>query len=462
MENRVILLTLIFLFSLITGFSLSVTGEVDSKFSFETDHQPPNVILIDIDRLTASRMQCYGYDRNTTPNMCEFGEENIMFKQATSQSGYTGASDASIFTSQYPDVHNLTSYWEHLPENRWTMAEVLRNNGYSTVAFPSYSGNDKAQLNRGYQLDQGFERYRTTGAYIEENNPHIIDALNKAEKPFFSFIQGWGPHRYVGFGHSLPNHFSENISSNIDQLPAKYPKANMARISRYNDTYFLKVTDEKMVELNESDITYMQNRYDNSMRYTDKHFGDLINRFKQEGIYSESIIILTANHGEILDTKTLEMTENRRFGHGKVYEDTHVPLMIHIPEEKSETVTDQVQLIDIFPTILDEIGIKSNSTLDKRIQGESLKPLYDKRIFGSKYESELAFSFSHQGKQVAARNKSWKLVSRTGRSNQLYNLKKDPLQTENVIDEHPKIRRSLESALDNQKLKNQQLIMEVY
>ncbi len=64
-----------------------------------------NVILISIDTLRADHLGCYGYGKNTTPNVDEFSKDSVLFKETIAQASSTLPSHASIFTSLIPSHH---------------------------------------------------------------------------------------------------------------------------------------------------------------------------------------------------------------------------------------------------------------------------------------------------------------------------------------------------------------------
>lgn len=99
---------------------------------------PSNIIIISVDTLSADHVGTYGYDLNTTPNIDRFANDSVVFKRPITQGTWTRPGVASLFTSEYPSVHGLSPQGKmrsNLTENAITMAEVLRNNGYTTAAF---------------------------------------------------------------------------------------------------------------------------------------------------------------------------------------------------------------------------------------------------------------------------------------------------------------------------------------
>ena len=109
MKNKFLLINISLL---ITSIYLGlVIFHVDVRSFFNKpicDHC--NVILISLDTLGANHLPCYGYERNTSPNLCNFAKENVFFTNAFSNASWTLPSHFSIFTSLYPNHHNMINY----------------------------------------------------------------------------------------------------------------------------------------------------------------------------------------------------------------------------------------------------------------------------------------------------------------------------------------------------------------
>ena len=100
-----------------------------------TNVENPNVILITIDALRVDHLGCYGYHRNTSPNIDGLASNGALFRQAISSGGGPREAFPSILASVPPPVR-YEEYKSIIKENT-TIAEVLRRNGYKTAAFNS-------------------------------------------------------------------------------------------------------------------------------------------------------------------------------------------------------------------------------------------------------------------------------------------------------------------------------------
>ena len=148
----------------------------------------PNVLLVTIDTIRADHLGIYGYQApadaeetfSTTPNIDAFVESRggAVFEQAIAVAPYTQPTHATILTGLYPATHGVrTNQWgkgsatfKYLPEENYTMAEILRDNGYTTAAV--IAGDI---LGSEFNFDQGFDTY-------EDLIPGFPNNMHQGEK----------------------------------------------------------------------------------------------------------------------------------------------------------------------------------------------------------------------------------------------------------------------------------------
>ncbi|RMF93544.1 MAG: hypothetical protein D6734_09810, partial [Candidatus Schekmanbacteria bacterium] len=136
----------IFYFSLSGKLSLKENNERKGKY---------NLLIITIDTLRADRLGCYGFRKNTSPAIDKFADESLLFENAIVQVPFTGPSHASLFTGKYVINHGVLSNGYKLPDENLTLAEILKDSGYTTGGFiASYI------LKEAYNFNQGFDVYR--------------------------------------------------------------------------------------------------------------------------------------------------------------------------------------------------------------------------------------------------------------------------------------------------------------
>jgi arylsulfatase A-like enzyme len=164
------------LFLIIISFMISVLLGIPALFpdnlKAEVSKDDFNIVLITIDALRADHLSCYGYERNTSPNIDDIAEKGIIFKNAIAPSSWTAPSMVSLFTSVYPINHGVvhgiryvdskTIYNQEVFSNELiTLAEILKGHGYTTFGVAS-----NLHLNEKFGFARGFNYFQCL-SYIE-------------------------------------------------------------------------------------------------------------------------------------------------------------------------------------------------------------------------------------------------------------------------------------------------------
>ena len=361
--------------------------------------QKPNVLLITLDTLRPDHLGAYGYNKIQTPVLDRLAKNGVLFQQAVCQTPLTLVSHSSIFTGLNPNVHGVrdNGYFT-LSSNHKTLAEYLKDEGYSSAAFIG-----SAVLDRKHGLAQGFDwysRYQPTiivgmesQRRAEEVVSETLDWLQKSndKNPLFLWIHLYDPHT----PYDPPEPFR-----------SQYPSSP----------------------------------YDGEIAYTDHVLGALFTQLEQLGFLKNTIVVAMGDHGESLG-------EHREMDHGYyVYDATiKIPMIISWPGHvKPRVVTEQVQEIDLLPTIADLIGFQT----DGSVQGKSLKRV----IEGTKINLPPAYAesltpklFYGWSELTSIRSDDWKYIEAP--QPELYNLKEDPGELRNVIAERSDKARAMKEQL---------------
>ena len=285
----------------------------------------PNVIFITIDTLRADHLRCYGYARIETPNIDALARAGVRFTQAHTPVPITLPAHTAIFTGSFPMATGMHDFsGNKLPANATTLAKVLRDSGYTTAAFIG-----AAVLDSRFGLNQGFETYfdhfdfsrldETNLDLTERRGDLVMDEalgwLKQAPRqPFLLWVHLYDPH----FPYTPPEPFA----------------------SRYR--------------------THL---YDGEIAFADAQLGRLLSFLTQQGLFDHSVIALAGDHGEGLG-------EHGEKTHGFfMYNSTlHVPLIFKLPGAAPRVVAEDVSLVDVMPTLLQELKIPVPSS----VQGRSL------------------------------------------------------------------------------------------
>jgi len=351
-----------------------------------------NLLLITIDSLRPDHLGCYGYEKNTSPNIDKLAKEGVLFTQAIAQASWTWPSLYSLITSTYPSTHGVYFWDQVLSDSIPTLLEILKKKGYSTGFISGHGGLDN--------FKRGFDKFENM---YEKANKITYEALlwikSHRNKRFFLWIHYMDTHNN-SIGVPEEKHFIKNITKE---------------------------------ELN----TYIS-QYDEAISYVDSQIGILLEKLSSLGLHEKNLIIITADHGQ-------EMCEHGIcFNHGGFLWDSaiKVPLIFYFPKlfSKNRIISQQAQHIDIAPTICDILKLKKPKTFE----GKSLLPL----IKGKDIQSRFAFSEHKENKgdlssgkwvysKFSIRTSKFKLIytfNSDSRGYELYNLKEDPQELNNLID----------------------------
>lgn len=403
----------------------------------------PNVVLITIDALRPDHLGCYGYQRNTSPNINKLAKESVVFTEAISQASVTLVSIASVFTASYPPKHGVTQpFIDNDSINKTTfnsslatISEILKRNNYLTANFIAHG-----ILSNMYLAKKGFDySYKTRlnkkkYFYIsraENITNSVINWLdNKLQSKMFIYIHYLDVHwPYRRISNKQPSRYASLFyENNKDKLiaPITDDKRGIGGIPR-----------EKVIDGN-LDINYYISFYDGEIRYVDNQIGILIDYLKKNGLYNDSIIIIIADHGEAFGEHNLYLEH----AHTLYDELLRVPLIIKFPGQTfgGSIISKQVRLVDVMPTILEYLDL----AIPEYIDGESLIPLINAK---GRYGGE--FAFSKTDIMNAIRTEEWKLIYHEGGNKyELYNLKQDPGELNNLINEEKIQFESLKARLD--------------
>jgi arylsulfatase A-like enzyme len=314
----------------------------------------PNVILIGVDALRAGRLSCYGYDRLQTPVMDSLAARGVRYANTTAQASWTKPSFATIFTSLYPSSHTATGKPDRLPQAVTTLAEVLAAGGYHTGGVA-----DNINIAPTFGFDQGFADY----LYLEPSYLFLGNEVASQTALYQILRRGWAMARG---GRIYVQDFYQDAAV-VNNRAVEWLDANQG--TRFflflhymdpHDPYFAHPYDGSGYARASNQnpdpalAPVFSDLYDGEVRYLDEKLGQLFDWLRERGLYDDSLIILTSDHGE-------EFQEHGGWWHGQTLyqEQIAVPLVIKYPggAQGGTVVTDLARSLDIAPTILDVAGV---------------------------------------------------------------------------------------------------------
>lgn len=392
----------------------------------------PNVVLVSIDTLRSDRLSLYGHSRLTSPALDAWAGDAVVFENAVASSPWTLPSHVSIFTGIDAHRHGV-NFDTPAPAALVTLAELMRAAGYATLAVTG-----GGFVHPQYGFAQGFDSYRSFSARIggeDELDMGIEGALDLVgryrDRPFLLFFHTYEVHS--PFQPRMP-YFSrftglaDGPMVGVAQLPVDAENGFLDDDRRL--TVVRKGKPDRL--LNDDEIDLALALYDAGIAYTDAALGRLLQRLEELGLDRRTVVVITADHGEMFG-------EHDLFNHVCLYdENLKVPLVIYDPSRRraGQRISEQVRSIDILPTLLDLTGIEPPPGID----GVSLVPLMEGRALPE--AAGLAWSYAPStnfGIAIRERNRL-KLISRNdpwrfpGPAQSLFELTADPSEDHPITD----------------------------
>lgn len=404
-----------------------------------------NVIFLDLCSTRADHFSSYGYPVKTTPHMDALAGEGALFENALSEGSWCLPSYASLLTGHVPEVHGLyTNIPRGLPRFEATLASELKTAGYRTALF---SGG--VYLLPDWGLTKGFDSYlnifstsspSTIPAPFEDNLDAIVDWLKtRDDQPFFLFATIDDLH--VPYHSEDPDKYDRGytgVANEPDVYSVPFARAYNGEPGGYADRFKALAAEFKSDPRN---LKHFVARYDAALNHVDSRVGEFLAKLREMGLEKNTIFILSADHGEMLG-------EHGLLNHTQgLYEPVlRVPLMIRHPGLQGlagRRVTQQIQRIDLMPTILDIAGVNSPGL---ELQGRSFLPLLKdqgapwREYAFARNKRNLAKASDFYIEERIVRGGCWKLHHYLYRAGyELYDICKDPLETKDLAQKRPEI-----------------------
>ena len=315
---------------------------------------PTTVVLVTVDGLRPDRLELYGYERQTAPNLAAFAEEALVFEVAGAQASSTLVSHKSLLTGKYPsklllevtsadlvELANLEAPHDFLidtfVEVEGTLATRLNAAGYRTAAFTD------AGLSAKDGFAVGFQEFSEHASGLGESVRRARRWLSEVrDAPAFLFLHG-----------------SEETCD--ERSHAAYETLFCADHGTHGDP-----ADRS---------TAASDHYDGGVACADEQLGLLFDELRALELYDDALVVVTSGHGFALG-------ERGNVGHGDLYpEELLVPLLVHLPSSWNIATgrsPEPVELVDVLPTLLASTRAKQPTDLD----GRSLLPIIQRGVKG--------------------------------------------------------------------------------
>jgi len=382
-----------------------------------------NLLFILVDTLRADRLHSYGYARETSPWMDELARTGVRFDRVVSQSSWTKSSMASLWTATYP-VRNGVLRWGHgLPEEAPLPAEQLREAGFRTAGI---FRNGWVSANFGF--GQGFQGYIRPQPSVApaRRSPRSHERLKgtdeDATQAALEFMRTYGDERFLLYLHYMDVH--------------QYTYTDISALfgTSYSDAY------------------------DNAIHWTDQNLGALLMELEALGLRDRTVVVIASDHGE-------EFLEHGREGHAKsLYREViEVPWIVSLPFrlEPGVVVETTVENVDIWPTLLDLLGIPALPETDGRsrlplieaaLRGAEETPGENPTMAFAQLDRRWGFTEGPSRPLVAVTQGPYRLIvsggPEEGEEVELFDHRADPVEANNIAADHPEISARLRKQAD--------------
>jgi len=382
-----------------------------------------NVILITLDTLRSDHLSCYGYEKNTAPNISSLAEQGVLFENAITQSSWTLPAHASILTGVYPHEHGAEKWQTPINKRLPMLQEILKQEDYSTAAFIStVYVSEKYGFNRGFDIFDSslmMEKQESNTTYAKGITDKAIQWLKQNDNKFFLWLHYYDIHHPFVYHDDIDFEYFATID----------PKTSTELTYLNWNIYPYKLNHF------ENDKEKYLSLYDGEIFYVDFYVNKIFNYLRDQDLINSTIIIITSDHGE-------SFNNHRLVGHDNfLYSDLiNVPLIIYIPDIRPKVEKNLVEIKDIMPTVLELLDVN--------------KPDYvDESLFSTAKAKKQAYVFSevhnrNEHRRIAVVHKDWKLIYTFDESYfELYNLRDDPEETHNLAKENPELVEKLKAFL---------------
>lgn len=428
------------------------------------------ILFIDVDSLRPDHLGCYGYTRNTSPHIDSIAKKGVVFTQNFCADAPCLPSRAGLVTGRF-GIHTgvvghgginadmrLDGSTRGMQDSnqRHNLPAILNRAGIYPVTFSSFP-----ERHGAWWFNAGFRECYNIGKrgleVADEVSSKVIHWLqdNEDKEDWFMHVHMWDPHIPFRLPEGVENPFEKEdmpdtwMNQEIIEHHRQYETGGHS--AREINMYVAKPNPNFPQQLSEirnmDDYKKMIDGYDAGVWYADQYIGKIIDELKRQGVYEDTAIIVTSDHGEHLGERGSYQE------HGEAsYTTTHVPMVIKWPGAAENKVSNGYHYnIDLLPTIVDLIGGMPLHS-GRRVNGPIHPPKYD----GESYAEQVIkgnnggreFLVVSQCAHVCQRSvifEDW-IYTRTYHDGYhicdeetLYNIKKDKAEHFNVAKENKEV-----------------------
>lgn len=404
--------------------------------------RPPNILLIGVDSLRADRLGCYGYSRTTSPHIDRLAAQGTLFEQYWSPHIPTTPGYGSMLTGKDCFGTGIVGLRqrEFAPGVR-TLAELLGEAGYATTCV-GFTGN---AASRGFQHYLEYKAWgnreeaplRKAEGLNEVFQPEL-DRLVHAGEPWFVLLRHMDPHT----PYLPPSPFDRMFYWGDECDPDDKSMEPVMSFAPFRDFF------ASWMPPGITDAEFVMASYDGAVAYMDACIARLLTQLEARGVAHETIVVLTADHGETL------CDHDCFFDHHGLYDCTlHVPLIIRYPGRvpAGRRVAGTCRHADLLPTLLELAGL--TNAIPEDVTGRSLMDLVKGQA--STHDPELYLTEATWMRKHGWRTSEWKLIVALEPDFhfkpelELYDLRADPGEEVNLASYRPDVVADLRERMES-------------
>ena len=424
---------------------------------------PPNILLIYVDDLGYGDLASYGHPVLKTPNLDRLAREGLRLTSYYAPSALCSPSRAGLLTGRTPYRTGIQSW---IPENSGvylrdaeiTLAEVLKNRGYSTALIGKWHLNsDLAAKDEPQPTDQGFDYFYGHNAFQIPTNRNPVNIFRN--KKALGVQRGYTAELYASEAISWLERRDASQPFFL-MLSTAEPHTTFENPDSYNEMY-ARYTDGKIVPIPSGEKEIPRDKlvargpgeYYANISFMDAQVGRLLAWLRDNKLEDDTVVVFTSDNGPVTSS-WLQWYEVNAYGSTGGYKGRkhflheggiRVPAIIRFPGHTQPGSVSNVPVIgtDWFITLAGIAG--ADFPQDRALDGVDILPvlsggkLAERDLFWSLSPPSAPQSASSSQLEFALRSGAWKMLfNRQRQPVELYNLAEDPLELINLLRDNPK------------------------
>ncbi len=385
-----------------------------------------SIVLVTLDTMRADHLGCYGYFRDTSPNLDRFAEQAVLFENAATTIATTLPAHVSLFASLHPAqsgvIDNDVRFETPEEEGPVLLAQALREIGFATAAFVSATPvKRESGLGVGFDVFDQPEGQQRSAWDTTQRVLRWLDA--GPTEPFFLWIHYFDPHT----PRAPPGEYDRFL-------------ADEALLQHLLELGYSQPIPRGYIDAN--------NDYDGEVLYLDAQIGRLLERLRARPGWDADTVLFVGDHGEGLG-------QHNFLKHGEIWnEQLFVPLIVKFPEAlgwNGQRRAYLVSILDVVPTVIDGLGLPVAAGFLARLEGRNAMATGFRREFVVAQrrlveERESRRKHWNEGQTHCILDLEWKLNLALERA-RLYDMRSDRHETKNVFAAEPATAERLEALL---------------